>query len=67
MITPERGWRQTFTNMRPLICLTSLPITETGVPEVRSLETALSTDLRRQCLNSTLPKLLPVALHYPRG
>lgn len=45
----------------------SLPITETGVPEVRSLETALSTDLRRQCLNSTLPKLLPVALHYPRG
>lgn len=45
----------------------SMPITETGVPEVRSFETALSTDLRRQCLNSTLPKLLPVALHYPRG
>ena len=43
------------------------PITETGVPEVRRLETALSKDLRLQCLNSTLPKLLPVALHYPRG
>ncbi|KAJ5511385.1 hypothetical protein N7453_003488 [Penicillium expansum] len=44
-----------------------MPITETGVPEVRRLRTALSTDLRRQSLNSTLPKLLPVALHYPRG